>query len=103
MLDYGNRLEEMNTVTTPSATTGLAAPSKVPILIDGTQYIAPRREMTGAQIRTLPNPPVSEDRDLWLDVRGGLDELINDNEEVQLHPEMRFFTVPKVINPGWAG
>jgi len=88
-------------VTAP-APTELTAPGKIPILIDGTQYIAPRREMTGAQIRALPNPPVSEDRDLWLDVRGGLDKLISDNEEVHLHPEICFFTVPKVINPGWA-
>jgi hypothetical protein len=89
-------------MSTAPAPTELTAPGRIPILIDGTQYLAPRREMTGAQIRVLPSPPISEDRDLWLDVRGGLDKLIGDNEEVILRPEMCFFTVPKVINPGWA-
>jgi hypothetical protein len=86
-----------------AAPTHLAAPGTIPILIDGNQYLAPNREMTGAQIRALPSPPISADRDLWLDVRGGLDKLVGDTEEVRLHPEMCFFTVPKVINPGRAG
>jgi len=90
-------------MSTAPAPTDLAAPGTIPILIDGTQYLAPHREMTGAQIRALPSPPISADRDLWLDVRGGLDRLIGDSEEVILHPEMCFFTVPKVINPGRAG
>jgi Multiubiquitin len=76
------------------------APGKVPILIDGNRYIAPQRTMTGAQLRALPTPPIAEDRDLWLDVDGGLDRIIEDNESVDLDPQMRFFTVPKVINPG---
>ena len=45
-------------------------------------------------------PPIGENRDLWLDRDGGLDELIADEETVHLLPEMRFFTVPRVINPG---
>jgi len=76
------------------------APGKVPILIDGNRYIAPQRTMTGAQLRALTTPPIGEDRDLWLDVDGGLDRIIEDDEPVDLHPQTRFFTVPKVINPG---
>ncbi len=76
------------------------APGKVPIFIDGNRYIAPHRTTTGAQLRDLTTPPIGADRDLWLDVDGGLDRIIGDNEPVELRPEMRFFTVPKVINPG---
>jgi Multiubiquitin len=91
--------EEDTMTMTPDAPP-VDAPGKVPILIDGTRYLAPHRELTGTQLRALPNPPISADRDLWLDVDGGLDRVIADNETVELHPQMRFFTVPKVINPG---
>lgn len=76
------------------------APGRVPILIDGTRYVAPSRQMTGAQLRALPEPPIGVDRDLWLDVDGGLDRVIGDDEAVDLEPQTRLFTVPKVINPG---
>lgn len=84
----------------PEATRTVEPQGKVPILIDGTRYIAPRREMTGAQLRTLTTPPIGADRDLWLDVDGGLDRVVADGDVVELHPQMRFFTVPRVINPG---
>lgn len=75
-------------------------PGKVPILIDGHKYVAPSHEMTGAQLRALASPPIGADRDLWLDAAGDLDELIADDRVVQLEPHTRFFTVPRVINPG---
>lgn len=73
---------------------------KVPIFIDGTKYQAHAHELTGTQIRALAQPPVGEDRDLWLDIIDELDELINDDQVVELVDKMRFFTVPRVINPG---
>ncbi|HVM15862.1 MAG TPA: hypothetical protein VM287_16230 [Egibacteraceae bacterium] len=73
---------------------------KVPILIDGQKIHAPRGSLLGSQLRTLTNPPIGADRDLWLDVEGDLDDLVEDTEVVELRPQMRFFTVPKVINPG---
>jgi hypothetical protein len=72
----------------------------VPILIDGKKVDAPSDDLTGAQIRHLVVPPIGPDRDLWLDRERNLDDLIEDNETVELRPHMRFFTVPKVINPG---
>ena len=72
----------------------------IPIFIDGQKFDAPRSEMTGEQIRSLSVPPIGQNRDLWLDREGGLDELIPDQMTVHLRPEMRFFTVPRVINPG---
>jgi hypothetical protein len=78
------------------------APGTVPILIDGEKIHAPRGSLTGAQLRNLTTPPIGADRDLWLDLDGDLDDLIDDDEPVELRPQMRFFTVPKVINPGTA-
>lgn len=83
---------------TPSQKT--EAPGKVPILIDGRRVLAPRGSTNGAELRQLTDPPVGADRDLWLDREGALDDLIEDNETVELRPQMRFFTVPKIINPG---
>lgn len=79
------------------------APGKVPILIDGTKVHAPKGEATGAEIRRFVTPPVGDDRDLWLDREGSLDDLVGDDEIVVLRPQMRFFTVPRIINPGLAG
>jgi len=76
------------------------APGKVPILIDGEKIHAPRGSLTGAELRSLTTPPISADRDLWLDLDGDLDDLIEDDQVVELRPQMRFFTVPKIINPG---
>ncbi|TCC38887.1 hypothetical protein [Kribbella speibonae] len=75
-------------------------PGKVPIYIDGTKYHPEGDKLTGTQLRTVPSPPVSSDRDLWLDILDELDQLIEDNQVVYLEPNMRFFTVPRVINPG---
>lgn len=76
------------------------APGKVPILIDGQKVHAPRGVLTGAEIRQLVSPPIGDDRDLWLDREGTLDDLVEDAEKVELRPQMRFFTVPRIINPG---
>jgi hypothetical protein len=80
--------------------TGEATRHEVPILIDGQRFEEPRETMTGEAIRHVPVPPIPADRDLWLDRDNGLDELIHDHTVVHLHPDMRFFTVPRVINPG---
>jgi hypothetical protein len=74
----------------------------VTIFIDGKSYETREHELTGTQIRHLATPPVGQDRDLWLERPDGMDKLIGDHEEVHLHDGTRFFTVPKVINPGRA-
>jgi len=76
------------------------APGRVPILIDGRRVLAPKGDLTGAEIRRLVEPTIGDDRDLWLDREGALDDLVDDDESVPLRPQMRFFTVPRVINPG---
>lgn len=75
-------------------------PGKVPILIDGAKIHAPRGSHSGSEIRNMTTPPIGPDRDLWLDQDGDLDDLVEDDQTVELRPQMRFFTVPKVINPG---
>jgi hypothetical protein len=75
-------------------------PGKVPIYIDGTKYHPDGDKLSGTHLRAVPQPPVSEDRDLWLDIVDELDELIENDQVVELLPNMRFFTVPRVINPG---
>lgn len=70
------------------------------ILIDHHPYRASDDEMTGTQLRLLPQPPIGEDQDLWLEVPHGHDERIGDDQLVCLEPGMRFFTAPRHINPG---
>lgn len=57
-------------------------------------------KMTGLQIRELPEPPIGADRDLFEIVPGGSDTKVEDNQEVAIREWMRFFSAPKIINPG---
>lgn len=73
----------------------------IPIFVDGVKYDAPSHEMTGAELRNLPKPPVPPERDLWLEVPGPKDDLL-------IRPEVRYdiksgshyYTAPSTINPG---
>ena len=73
---------------------------KITLFIDEEQYHTASRRLTGEQIRHLPTPPIGPDRDLWLEVPGNHDRLIQNHEEVDLHDGVRFFTAPATINPG---
>lgn len=70
------------------------------VIIDDRPYKASSDDMTGAQLRALADPPIGEDRDLWLEARHGEDRLIGDGEVIELDPGMRFFSTPRHINPG---
>jgi Multiubiquitin len=72
----------------------------ISVSIDGVTCFAPHRQMSGAELRALPDQPIGKDRDLWQEVDGGLDQVIQPGDKVDLAPQMRFFTVPRVINPG---
>jgi len=74
----------------------------ITIFIDGKGYETREHELTGIEIRHLATPPIGQDRDLWLERPNGMDKLIGDQEEVHLRDGTRFFTVPRVINPGRA-
>jgi len=72
----------------------------IPIVIDRRSYDAPRNPMTGAELRQLAEPHIGPDRDLYLDRPGTRGVLILNEERVELHPGMHFFSVPKHIHEG---
>jgi len=70
------------------------------ITIADQQYTPPKRVMTGAELRALATPPITDDFHLWLDVPGKDDLRINDSDEVTLKVGDVFYTSPARINPG---
>ncbi len=70
------------------------------IQIDREHFTVSQPVLTGAQLRQLPNPPIGPDRDLFEVVPGRPDRKIANDELVEMHDGLRFFTAPAVINPG---
>lgn len=70
------------------------------IHLDRQEYRVPGPTITGAQLRALPKPPIGPDFDIYEEVPGGEDKLIEDATVVELKNGMHFFSVPKTINPG---
>lgn len=90
-------------MTTPDeATTRRPAPHEFRIQIDRKHYTVSQSEMTGAELRQLPEPPIGPDRDLFEVVPGGPDRKIEDAMVVEMRNGQRFFTAPAQINPGSA-
>jgi Multiubiquitin len=79
---------------------GSPHPHEFHIQIDRAHFSVSEEELTGAQLRQLPQPAVGGDRDLYEIRPGNPDLLITDPEEVKMHDGLRFFTAPKQINPG---
>ena len=73
------------------------------IKIDRTQYEWPEEKITGAQLRQLPPTPIPADRDLFQVVPGHQDCKIKDDDTVEVHDGLRFFTAPNTITPGAIG
>jgi Multiubiquitin len=73
---------------------------QIVVHIDRKPYKVREGQLSGAQLRQLPDPDVGPEYDLWLEVPGGEDRRIEDAEEVKLTEGMHFFTAPSVINPG---
>lgn len=73
----------------------------IPIIIEKKQYKVPEGSMTGAELRSLPDPDIAADRDLWLEVPGpGDDILVMPTSTINLKPGIHFYTAPTTINPG---
>ena len=68
--------------------------------IDRTEYEWSEEKITGAQLRRLPPTPIPADRDLFQVVPGHPDRKIKDDDTVEVHDGLRFFTAPNTINPG---
>ncbi len=73
------------------------------IQIDRKHYTVHQKQMTGLQLRLVPNPPIGPERDLFEVVPGGSDRKIGDEEVVEIRNGLRFFTAPAQINPGAIG
>lgn len=70
------------------------------IHIDRVRYEAPSAALTGAQLRTLADPDIGSERDLWQEVPGDDDNLVDGGELIQLRNGMHFYSAPSTINPG---
>jgi hypothetical protein len=75
-------------------------PPNLRIKIDRKEYTVHDRRMTGAELRSVPTPPIPTDRDLFEVVPGGSDRKIDDDTVVEIHDGLRFISVPAHINPG---
>ncbi|HVA57606.1 MAG TPA: multiubiquitin domain-containing protein [Gemmatimonadaceae bacterium] len=75
-------------------------PERRQIQIDRVHYTVTASAMTGTELRQLPTPPISQDRDLFEVVPGGADRKIDDGTVVEIRDGARFFTAPAHINPG---
>jgi hypothetical protein len=86
--------------TAPAAKKPPDTGKQIRIKIDRKPYSVEREKLTGTEIRTLPDPDIGTEFDLWLEVPGGEDRRIEAAEEVRLKNGMHFFTAPSHINPG---
>lgn len=77
-------------------------PKQITIHIDRKPYQVTAHELTGAEIRVLPDPDIGPEFDLWLEVPGGEDEKIANDQVVKLKDGMHFFSAHTHINPGRA-
>lgn len=73
------------------------------IQIDREHFTVHQEDMTGAQIRQVPKPPIGPDRDLFEVGPAHSDVKIEDAQVVEIRTGLRFFTAPSHINPGRAG
>jgi hypothetical protein len=75
-------------------------PREFRIKIDRIEYLVAQEELTGAQLRQLPKPPIGPDRDLFEIIPGQADRKIDDSYVVEIVNGKRLFTAPAHINPG---
>jgi hypothetical protein len=71
------------------------------ITIDHEHFKVEQEELTGAQLRALPSPPIGPDRDLYEELKGKHDDrLIEEGTIVEMRNDLHFFTAPHTITPG---
>ena len=70
------------------------------ITLDRAQYEWTEEKINGAQLRRLPPTPIPPQRDLFQIIPGHPDRKIKDDDTVEVHDGLRFFTAPNTINPG---
>ena len=67
----------------------MAPKDNVKIYIDGVPVEAKERHLTGAELRSLVDPPADN---LWLDIANAQDHPVAPTEKIALTPDMHFFT-----------
>ncbi len=77
-----------------------AKPAKFQIQIDRVHFEVSQEEMTGAELRQVPDPPIGPERDLFEVIPGQADRKLADADVVEIRNGKRFFTAPGQINPG---
>lgn len=70
------------------------------IQIDRVHFTVTQEQMTGAELRALPQPPIGQERDLFEVVPGHPDRKLENDTVVEIRDGKRFFTAPAQINPG---
>ena len=71
------------------------------IHIDRKPYEVHEREMTGAQLRAVPTPPIAANFDLWQEEHGDVeDQQVPENTPIKPKEDMHFYSSPNNINPG---
>lgn len=73
---------------------------KLTIVIDNKKYRAPARVLTGDQLRKLADPDIAAGFDLWQEIPGGEDNLVEGRERIELRDGMSFYSANSTINPG---
>lgn len=74
-------------------------PKSFTIRIDRADYEWLEDKISGAQLRRLPPTPIPPERDLFQVVPGQPDRKIKDDDTVEVHDGLRFFTETKVPKP----
>lgn len=76
-------------------------PKTTTIHIDRKQYKVEGDEVTGAQLRSLPDPDIGPEFDLWLEVPGGEDRKVEEvDQAIKVKNGTHFFSSHSHINPG---
>ncbi len=73
---------------------------KFQIQFDRAHYEVFQAEMSGAELRRVPDPDIGPERDLFEVIPGQPDRKLADVDVVEIRNGKRFFTAPGQINPG---
>ena len=70
------------------------------IQIDRMTFQVTETRMTGADLRRVPDPPISAERDIFQIIPGHPDRKVENDDRILVSDGLRFFTAPNTINPG---
>jgi len=73
---------------------------KIVIHIDKKKYEIKGTQITGAELRELPEPDISAEYDLFEVVPGGEDREVKDSDAINVKDGSHFFSAPRNITPG---